>query len=228
MAFFKNYRINLSNQPLINEYLKYNGIMDRKKITMMRKNKSTGIYEYLDEDNEEIYFNSKNNFRTHTICNKCSLCLFDKQFDHSIKECLNQFLIEKEKIKKLNKKICIHKCGIIGEMFYKWIELHHEYINKFTFETVSNELEYKFIQNCDLSAIYYCKDHTFHKELHCFDINSNHCNIMMTNKFPYKQGQFMKIKNINKDDIKYGIYNCKIYVKNNLYMKKMIKIFTLI
>ncbi len=31
MAFFKNYRINLSNQPLINEYLKYNGIMDRKK-----------------------------------------------------------------------------------------------------------------------------------------------------------------------------------------------------
>jgi hypothetical protein len=133
--------------------------------------------------------------------------------------CFNALIHQNNEFLKFtdNKINITQNGGFYNTIYLLWLEKQYKYINEVQFETVSNKNEYNALN--DTSGAFSWVNDEFIGYLYKIDINCMYGYLLINNKFPIKEGEYLKIDNVD-NDIKYGIYYCDIEAKNNIYFRE--------
>jgi hypothetical protein len=222
------------NEYLYNVYKSMNYYPDNKKIAyMIDKENNKAILGYKNGDIKEVNFSKFKATQEYTKVDNCLSCVQDrtKVKKHTYKECMKCFLKERENILSFCKDNMNYDIDILNYGGYRktiyclFYSIMEKKLLKIKFEIVKSEEEYKILENTTRGAYSYAKKQPYVGEIFLYDVNSMYPYFFLTQQFPYKTGELLKIKQtelnemIKNNNIKYGCYHCIIHNINFMHMR---------
>lgn len=162
---------------------------------------------------QELQFNKKQQQRRPQ--QDPNLYIYSKAKD--MKKEYNEFIKNADLLKKeTNDLVNLYQCG--GKFNKAIIRIFYNKSRCFEPEEI-DYFESKIINDAFTGAIIWgVKNQTF-DNAYCYDFNGLYAYILTKLSFPIKKGTWRKLKELPKEFIPYGLYNCKIDISDTRLMK---------